>query len=90
MPFVEVDRAPVVGIDEGEERQLVALVEIRDARHRQLEQCHASGDLRRACRKPFRVRAEFLVDAVSYTRVRGRPLTAGELEEAITAMTEAS
>ena len=36
------------------------------------------------------LRAEFLVDAVSYTRVRGRPLTAAELEEAITAMTEAA
>ena len=30
------------------------------------------------------LRAEFLVDAVSY-RVRGRPLTAAELEDAITA-----
>jgi len=32
------------------------------------------------------LRAEFLVDAVSYTKVRGRPLTARELEEAITTM----
>ncbi len=32
------------------------------------------------------LRAKFLVDAVSYTRVRGRPLTASELEEAIVAM----
>jgi 2-oxoglutarate/2-oxoacid ferredoxin oxidoreductase subunit alpha len=32
------------------------------------------------------LRGEFLVDAVSYTRVRGRPLTAAELEDAITAM----
>ena len=32
------------------------------------------------------LRAEFLVDAASYTRVRGRPLTAAELEDAITAM----
>jgi 2-oxoglutarate ferredoxin oxidoreductase subunit alpha len=35
------------------------------------------------------LRGEFLVDAVSYTRVRGRPLTAAELQEAITAMAEA-
>jgi 2-oxoglutarate ferredoxin oxidoreductase subunit alpha len=34
------------------------------------------------------LRAEFLVDAVSFTRVRGRPLTAAELEDAIGAMTE--
>jgi len=34
------------------------------------------------------LRAEFLVDAVSYTRVRGRPLGATELEDAITAMAE--
>jgi 2-oxoglutarate ferredoxin oxidoreductase subunit alpha len=34
------------------------------------------------------LRAEFLVDAVSYTRVRGRPLGATELEDAITAMVE--
>jgi 2-oxoglutarate/2-oxoacid ferredoxin oxidoreductase subunit alpha len=32
------------------------------------------------------LRGEFLVDAVSYTRVRGRPLTAAELEDAINAM----
>ncbi len=32
------------------------------------------------------LRAEFLVDAVSYTKVRGRPLTARELEEAIATM----
>ena len=33
------------------------------------------------------LRAEFLVDAVSYTRVRGRPFDASaELEDAITAM----
>ena len=32
------------------------------------------------------LRAEFLVDAVSYTKVRGRPLTAGELADAIGAM----
>ena len=32
------------------------------------------------------VRARYLVDAVSYTKVRGRPLTAAELEEAILAM----
>jgi 2-oxoglutarate ferredoxin oxidoreductase subunit alpha len=32
------------------------------------------------------LRSQFLVDAVSYTRVRGRPLAARELEEAITAM----
>jgi 2-oxoglutarate/2-oxoacid ferredoxin oxidoreductase subunit alpha len=32
------------------------------------------------------LRGKFLVDAVSYTRVRGRPLTASELEEAIIAM----
>ncbi len=36
------------------------------------------------------LRAQFLVDAVSFTRVRGRPLTAGELEDAITAMVEAT
>ena len=32
------------------------------------------------------LRARYLVDAVSYTKVRGRPLTAAELEEAILAM----
>jgi 2-oxoglutarate/2-oxoacid ferredoxin oxidoreductase subunit alpha len=32
------------------------------------------------------LRGKFLVDAVSYTRVRGRPLTASELEDAIVAM----
>ena len=32
------------------------------------------------------LRAQFLVDAVSYTKVRGRPLTAGELADAIGAM----
>jgi 2-oxoglutarate/2-oxoacid ferredoxin oxidoreductase subunit alpha len=32
------------------------------------------------------LRAEFLVDAISYTKVRGRPLTAAELEEAILAL----
>ena len=36
------------------------------------------------------LRAEFLVDVVSYTRVRGRPLGARELEEAIVAMVETS
>jgi 2-oxoglutarate ferredoxin oxidoreductase subunit alpha len=36
------------------------------------------------------LRAQFLVDAVSYTRVRGRPLTAAELEEAVLTMTETS
>jgi 2-oxoglutarate/2-oxoacid ferredoxin oxidoreductase subunit alpha len=35
------------------------------------------------------VRAEFLVDAVPYNRVRGRPFTASELAEAITALAEA-
>jgi 2-oxoglutarate ferredoxin oxidoreductase subunit alpha len=34
------------------------------------------------------LRAEFLVDAVSYSKVRGRPLGAAELEEAILAMAE--
>jgi 2-oxoglutarate ferredoxin oxidoreductase subunit alpha len=32
------------------------------------------------------VRAEFLVDAVGYNRVRGLPLRAGEVEEAIRVM----
>ena len=32
------------------------------------------------------VRAEFLVDAVGYNRVRGLPFKAAELEDAITAM----
>ena len=32
------------------------------------------------------LRAEYLVDVVSYTKVRGRPLTAAELEEAIVAL----
>jgi 2-oxoglutarate/2-oxoacid ferredoxin oxidoreductase subunit alpha len=32
------------------------------------------------------VRAEFLVDAVGYNRVRGVPLTAGELAEAMEAL----
>jgi len=36
------------------------------------------------------LRAEFLVDAVSYTKVRGRPLTAHELEEAIATMAVAA
>src|SRR5581483_8315580 len=35
------------------------------------------------------VRAEFLVDAVGYNKVRGRPFTAAELAEAITALVEA-
>ncbi len=35
------------------------------------------------------LRAEYLVDAVSYAKVRGRPLSAAELEEAILAMAEA-
>ena len=34
------------------------------------------------------LRAQFLVDAVSYSRVRGRPLSAAELEDAITTMAE--
>jgi 2-oxoglutarate/2-oxoacid ferredoxin oxidoreductase subunit alpha len=34
------------------------------------------------------VRAEFLVDAVGYNRVRGLPFKAAELEEAVTAMVE--
>jgi 2-oxoglutarate ferredoxin oxidoreductase subunit alpha len=34
------------------------------------------------------VRAEFLVDAVGYNRVRGVPFKAGELQEAITALVE--
>ena len=36
------------------------------------------------------LRAEFLVDAVSYTKVRGRPLGATEIDEAIAAMVGAS
>jgi 2-oxoglutarate ferredoxin oxidoreductase subunit alpha len=36
------------------------------------------------------VRAEFLVDAVGYNRVRGLPLRAAELEEAILAMVESA
>ena len=32
------------------------------------------------------LRGEFLVDAISYTKVRGRPLIAAELEEAILAL----
>ena len=36
------------------------------------------------------LRAEFLVDAVSYTKVRGRPFTAHELEEAIATMAVAA
>jgi 2-oxoglutarate ferredoxin oxidoreductase subunit alpha len=35
------------------------------------------------------VRAEFLVDAVGYNRVRGVPFKVSELEEAITAMVQA-
>jgi 2-oxoglutarate ferredoxin oxidoreductase subunit alpha len=34
------------------------------------------------------VRAEFLVDAVGYNRVRGLPLRAAELEQAILAMVQ--
>ena len=34
------------------------------------------------------IRAEFLVDAVGYNRVRGRPFTSSELAEAITALVE--
>jgi 2-oxoglutarate ferredoxin oxidoreductase subunit alpha len=34
------------------------------------------------------VRAEFLVDAVGYNRVRGLPFKAGELADAITALVE--
>ena len=36
------------------------------------------------------LRAQFLVDAVSYTKVRGRPLSAAELEQAILAMVESA
>jgi 2-oxoglutarate/2-oxoacid ferredoxin oxidoreductase subunit alpha len=32
------------------------------------------------------LRGEFLVDAISYTKVRGRPLSAAELEDAILAL----
>jgi 2-oxoglutarate ferredoxin oxidoreductase subunit alpha len=35
------------------------------------------------------VRAEFLVDAVGYNKVRGRPFSSSELAEAITALIEA-
>ena len=35
------------------------------------------------------LRGEFLVDVVSYTQVRGRPLTSAELEDAIVAMVSA-
>ncbi|MBA2295903.1 MAG: 2-oxoglutarate ferredoxin oxidoreductase subunit alpha, partial [Actinobacteria bacterium] len=35
------------------------------------------------------LRGEFLVDVVSYTQVRGRPLTSTELEDAIVAMVSA-
>ena len=34
------------------------------------------------------VRAEFLVDAVGYNQVRGLPLHAGELEQAIEALVD--
>jgi 2-oxoglutarate ferredoxin oxidoreductase subunit alpha len=34
------------------------------------------------------VRAEFLVDAIGYNRVRGLPLRASEVEDAILAMVE--
>ena len=34
------------------------------------------------------VRAEFLVDAIGYNRVRGNPFKAAELQEAITALVE--
>jgi 2-oxoglutarate ferredoxin oxidoreductase subunit alpha len=34
------------------------------------------------------VRAEFLVDAVGYNKVRGRPFTSTELAEAITTLIE--
>ena len=36
------------------------------------------------------LRAEYLVDAVGYNKVRGKPFGAGELAEAITAMVEAT
>ena len=35
------------------------------------------------------VRAEFLVDAVGYNKVRGRPFQSSELAEAITTLIEA-
>jgi len=35
------------------------------------------------------VRAEFLVDAIGYNRVRGLPFKASELQEAITGLVEA-
>ena len=35
------------------------------------------------------IRAEYLVDAVPYNRVRGRPFTSAELAEAITTLLEA-
>jgi len=34
------------------------------------------------------VRAEFLVDAIGYNRVRGAPFKAAELADAITALVE--
>jgi 2-oxoglutarate ferredoxin oxidoreductase subunit alpha len=34
------------------------------------------------------LRAEYLVDAVGYNKVRGKPFSAGELADAITAMVE--
>jgi hypothetical protein len=35
------------------------------------------------------LRAEFLIDAISYTKVRGRPLSSSELEDAIIALESA-
>ena len=35
------------------------------------------------------IRAEFLVDAVGYNKVRGRPFRAAELADAITALVDA-
>jgi 2-oxoglutarate ferredoxin oxidoreductase subunit alpha len=34
------------------------------------------------------LRAEFLVDAIGYNKVRGRPFRAAELEDAVTALVE--
>ena len=36
------------------------------------------------------LRAEYLVDAVGYNKVRGRPFGAGELADAITALVEST
>ena len=60
-PQLPIDRPPVVGIDERQERQLVPLVEIRHAGRGELQQRHPERRLLPAHRQPLGVRRKLLV-----------------------------